>query len=59
MQKGSIATDKALLGEATEICAMFTASLKTSRRNWQAQQNAGKRKKRVRSVVVKVPDAKL
>jgi four helix bundle protein len=38
MEKGQIAADKPLHAEAVELCAIFTASLATSRRNWAMQQ---------------------
>jgi four helix bundle protein len=49
MDKGGIASDKALLDEARQLCAMLTASLTTSRANWQAELAARKPKRRVRS----------
>lgn len=56
MDKGSIATNKELLNEATELCAIFTASLQTSRANWEAEQAARRRKKRARTFTFYVPD---
>jgi hypothetical protein len=56
MEEGSIAKDKALLGEATELCAILTASLTTARANWEAEQAARRRKKRARSILVKFPE---
>jgi hypothetical protein len=38
MDKGEIATNKPLLGEAGELCAILTASLQTSRANWEAER---------------------
>jgi four helix bundle protein len=49
MEKGAIAADNALLGEATELCAILTASLNTSRANWKAEKAARKRQKRTAS----------
>ncbi len=46
MEKGRIATDARLKGEAAELCAILTASLQTSRANWLAELAARKRKKR-------------
>ena len=57
MDKGEIATDKRLLAEACELCAILTASLQTSRANWQAQQPARPRKRRVRSFFRHFPEA--
>ena len=56
MDEGSIARDKALYGEATELCAILTASLTTARANWEAEQAARRRNKRARSIVVKFPE---
>jgi|SRR5687767_1292555 len=56
MDEGSIAKDKALLGEATELCAILTASLTTARANWDAEQAARRRKNRARSIMVKFPE---
>jgi four helix bundle protein len=57
MEKGRIAADKRLIGEASELCAIFTASLQTARANWLAELAARRRKKRAgRSVIVKFPD---
>src|SRR5687767_15879498 len=53
---GSIAKDKALLGEATELCAILAASLTTARANWEAEQAARRRKNRARSIMVKFPE---
>ena len=58
MDKGGIAADKAILGEATELCAILTASLTTARRNWNAQQSAHRRHQRPHSVV-RFPDSSL
>jgi four helix bundle protein len=57
MDKGSIAADKALLEEATELCAILTASLKTARANWEAAQAARKRKAPARQFTFHVPDS--
>ena len=60
MDEGKIATNKALLGEATELCAILTASLTTARANWEAERAARKtarrREKRARSILVKFPE---
>jgi four helix bundle protein len=40
MERGEIAADERLHREAIELCAIFTASLNTSRRNWALQQAA-------------------
>lgn len=56
MDKGEIASDKRLLGEASELCAILTASLTTARANWKAEQEARRRKKRARSVFVHFPE---
>ena len=37
MDEGNIARNKALLGEATELCAILTASLTTARANWKSR----------------------
>jgi len=42
MEKGRIATDGKLKGEAGELCAILTASLQTSRANWLAELAARK-----------------
>ena len=58
MDKGEIATDRPLLGEAGELCAILTASLQTSRANWEAEQRAKRRNKNgARISVVKLPDS--
>ena len=58
MGKGEIATDKPLLGEASELCAILTTSLQTSRANWEAQQQAKRRSKpTARSSVVEFSDS--
>jgi len=56
MDKGEIATDKRLLGEASELCAIFTASLQTSRANWERERAARRRNKRARSTFVRFPE---
>jgi four helix bundle protein len=56
MEKGRIATDSRLKGEAGELCAILTASLQTSRANWLAELAARKRTKRARSVSVRFPE---
>lgn len=56
MDEGSIAKDRALLGEATELCAILTASLTTARQNWEAEQAVRRRKNRARSIVVKLAE---
>lgn len=57
MDEGRIATDKSLFGEATELCAVLTASLTTARANWETEKAARRRKKkRMRSFVVKFPE---
>ena len=56
MEKGSIATNKPLLNEATELCAILGASLKTARKNWAKQQAARRYKRRARSFTFRVPD---
>jgi four helix bundle protein len=38
MAEGSIAADREIHAEATELCAILTASLKTSRANWEAER---------------------
>ena len=62
MDEGNIATDKALIGEATELCAILTSSLTTARANWEAEQAerkaARRRKKRCRSVLVRFPESR-
>jgi hypothetical protein len=49
-----------LRGEATELCAILTASLTTARANWEAGQAARKAacrgKKRALSILVKFPE---
>ena len=58
MDKGGIATDKPLLGEASELCAILTASLQTSRTNWEAERRAKHRSKNcARTSIVKFPDS--
>lgn len=57
MDEGSIANNKALRGEASQLCAILTASLTTARANWEAEQAAKRGRKRVRSVLVKFPDS--
>ena len=59
MEKGRIAANTALLTEAKELCAILTASLQTSRANWEAEQAARRRKKRAPSVHVKFPESRL
>jgi four helix bundle protein len=61
LEKGKIAGNKILLVEAAELCAIFTASLTTARRNWEAQLAARRSEKRThgRSVLVKFPDSSL
>jgi four helix bundle protein len=59
METGRIAADKRLLGEATELCAILTASLTTARANWEAEQAARRRKKRAQSVLVRFPEPRL
>lgn len=59
MEKGSIASDKVLFGEATELCAILTASLTTARGNWKAQQVHRRSKARASSFIFKVPDSSL
>ena len=56
MEKGRIAADERLMGEACEVCAILTASLQTSRANWLAELSARRRKKCARSVVVRFPE---
>lgn len=46
MEKGSIASDQALLQEATELCAILTASLTTARANWHAELARRKQRRR-------------
>jgi four helix bundle protein len=58
MDEGGIATNRALLGEATELCAILTASLTTARANWEAEQAARRQKKRARSILVQFPEPK-
>ncbi len=58
MQKGSIATDQTLLCEATELCAIFTASLETSRANWAAQEATRRQSKRKQTFSRAFPDRK-
>ena len=38
MRDGQVAEDAALLREAKELCAIFTASLANARRNWNCRQ---------------------
>ena len=45
MDSGAIASDKDLLREAGELCAILTASLTTARANWQAELAARRRTK--------------
>ena len=59
MEKGRIAADETLLGEATELCAILTASLKTARANWRAEQASCRSKKPARGVMVRFPDPRL
>ena len=59
MEKGRIATDKRLMGEASELCAILTASLHTSRANWLAELATRRRKKHSRSIVVRFPEPRL
>jgi four helix bundle protein len=57
MAKGSIAENATLLGEAGELCAILTASLKTARANWKAEQRAKRGStKRARITSVEFPD---
>jgi four helix bundle protein len=56
MDEGHIATNKTLLRESTELCAILTASLKTARANWNAEQAARAQNKSARSTLVKVPE---
>jgi four helix bundle protein len=56
MDEGRIATNKTLLRESTELCAILTASLKTARGNWNAEQAAQRQNKRARTTLVKIPD---
>jgi four helix bundle protein len=58
MEKGTIAADSALLGEARELCAIFTASLQTSRTNWHAQEAARSGRKGRRSSTAAFPDSR-
>ena len=58
MEKGRIAANPTLLTEAKELCAILTASLQTSRANWEAEQSARRRKKRPRSVYVEFPESR-
>ena len=58
MDEGHIATDKGLHSEATELCAILTASLTTARENWAAEQAARRKKTRTRSILVKFPDSR-
>ena len=59
MEKGRIAADGELLREASELCAILTASLTTARANWEAEQAARKRKKRAQSILVRFPESRL
>jgi four helix bundle protein len=45
MNNGEIAVDAALLAEARELCAIFTASLKTARRNQAKAMKANHQKR--------------
>jgi four helix bundle protein len=56
MDKGRIATDKRLMAEANELCAILTASLTTSRANWLAELAKRRRNKRSRNLVVRFPE---
>src|SRR5688572_17334137 len=58
MDEGNIATNKLLLRESTELCAILTASLRTARANWAAEQVALRGKKRTRTILVKFPDSR-
>lgn len=58
MEKGSIASNKPLLEEAAELCAILGASLKTARINWAAEQAARRQKKKARSFTFRVPDSR-
>jgi four helix bundle protein len=44
MDKGSIAADKHLYDETTELCAILTASLNTCRANWEAQKTTRRKR---------------
>ena len=57
MDKGGIAVDTRLLGEAGELCAILTASLQTSRANWKAEQNKRVCNRNGRSVIIRFPDS--
>ena len=56
MKEGSIATDHAFLQEATELCAIFTASLTTARANWNAELAARRRQRVSGQTSVHVPN---
>jgi four helix bundle protein len=56
MEKGGIASNKALHEEARELCAILTASLKTSRANWDAELAARERRRRARSSTLHISD---
>jgi len=56
MEKGSIASNKPLLKEATELRAIFGTSLKTARVNWAAKQAPLRRRKPSKSFTFRVPD---
>jgi four helix bundle protein len=59
MDKGSIASDKRLLQEASELCAILTASLMTARANWHAEleRRRNKRNRRALTSTFRVPDS--
>ncbi|HKY22775.1 MAG TPA: four helix bundle protein [Vicinamibacterales bacterium] len=46
MRDGAIATDPDLLHEAKELCAIFTVSLRTARRNAAERKNVNARSRR-------------
>ena len=46
MDKGAIARASGVLKEGRELCAILTASLRTSRENWAAHIAAGRRRTR-------------
>jgi four helix bundle protein len=58
MKEGSIASDERLLQEASELCAILTASLTTSRTNWNAElaRRRNKRSRRPRTSTFRAPD---
>ena len=58
MDEGQIARNEALRREATELCAILTASLTTARANWAAERAARRPKKRAPSILVKFPDSR-